>query len=397
MSQRAKLLSVGTTLTIILFISFFDTFTQIPMISPYAASLGAGALMAGWIVGIYSLTNSIGNIAAGIVLDKFGRRLPLVIGLVWAGFGVFLYGVAKTPMGLLGARAFHGLGGSILVPAIFAIAADTSESGQTGRLMARIGAMIGVAAIVGPMVSGILRQVWGPHGVFLTVFIVMAVASLLALTLPETLSQRQQSTQKSASTPSLPLTAPGFLMINLAALGTGAGLGVLTYLMPLQLERQGFGAAQSSSVFTIFAIVAVMFMMTVGRRGYRPTTFAIGFLAIAAAFAILALNPSFAVSAIGMGAFGTGFGLLYPTLNTQVAAMYGPESRGRAYGIFNFFYTLGIVVAPPVIGWMMEFAQPAVAYACVSAIALVGAALLYANRHLVEVSQKRRSASPAAV
>ena len=48
-----------------------------------------------------------------------------------------------------------------------------------------------------------------------------------------------------------------------------------------------------------------------------------------------------------MALFGLGFGLLYPSLNTQVAAMFPADGRGRAYGIFNAFYTLGVVVAPP--------------------------------------------------
>ena len=102
MAKRFALLSTSGTLTLILFMSFFDNFTQIPMIAPYAASLGAGALMTGWIVSIYSVTNTLGNIAAGVVLDKFGRRLPLVVGLLWAGLAVFLYGAAGTPRGALG-------------------------------------------------------------------------------------------------------------------------------------------------------------------------------------------------------------------------------------------------------------------------------------------------------
>ena len=79
MAKRFALLSTSATLTLILFMSFFDNFTQIPMIAPYAASLGAGAIMTGWIVSIYSVANTVGNIAAGVVLDKFGRRIPLAI------------------------------------------------------------------------------------------------------------------------------------------------------------------------------------------------------------------------------------------------------------------------------------------------------------------------------
>lgn len=40
-------ISAGFTLAILLFIAFFDNFTMIPMISPYAASLGSGTIVAG--------------------------------------------------------------------------------------------------------------------------------------------------------------------------------------------------------------------------------------------------------------------------------------------------------------------------------------------------------------
>lgn len=397
MARRMTLLSTGATLTVILFLSFFDNFTQIPMIAPYAASLGAGAIMTGWIVSIYSVANTVGNIAAGVVLDKFGRRIPLAIGLVWAGAGVFLYGVVDSPAGLLGARAFHGLGGSILVPAIFAMTADTTSSDQRSRGMARIGAMIGIAAIIGPMVSGILRQAWGPQGVFTTVFVVMALGSLLALTLPETLSSKAKPGERKPDAARATFAAPGFHMLNLAGFGAAAGLGALTYLIPLQLEQQGLTAARSSSVFSIFAIVAVIFMMNVGRRGFRSSTFATGFVAIAAAFSVLSAGATFGIAALGMALFGIGFGLLYPSLNTQVAAMFPSDERGRAYGIFNAFYTLGVVVAPPLIGWVLGFASTAVVFGSIAALALAGAAALYVFRHTMDVEPEKEPVSPAAV
>src|SRR5690606_6293960 len=184
MSKEARRLSVAATLTVILFIAFFDTFTQIPLISPYAASLGAGAVMTGWIVGIYSLTNSFGNIAAGFVLDKGGRRLPLAIGLAWTGFAAFLYGPARTPVQLL--------------------PAGTTRRGLRYRMRAGLGALWGVPSRLGPMGSCILRQVWRPRGVFVTVFIGMAAGSLLALPLPETLKHHDQTSRREVSPASVP-------------------------------------------------------------------------------------------------------------------------------------------------------------------------------------------------
>lgn len=48
----------------ILFI-FFDLFTQLPVMSTYAESLGASAFLTGLAVGMYSLSNTFGNIISG--------------------------------------------------------------------------------------------------------------------------------------------------------------------------------------------------------------------------------------------------------------------------------------------------------------------------------------------
>lgn len=397
MAGRKQLISTGALLALLLFMSFFDNFTQIPMIAPYASGLGANAVMTGWIVGIYSLTNSLGNIGAGIILDKFGRRIPLAIGLAWAGLGVWLYGFVGTPLGLLGARAFHGLGGSILVPAIFTMAADTLPSGKRGQGMGRIGAVIGLAAIIGPMVSGILRQAWGPRAVFTTVFVVMALGGLLALTLPETLSRNERDEKKKTEGVRIPFTAAPFQIASAAGFGIAFGLGALTFMLPLQMERAGMAAARSGSVFSFFAVVAVLLMLTIGRRGSRRTTLALGFLAIAASFAIFSLGSSFEVVSLGMAVFGIGFGMTYPTLNTQVAAMYPVQERGRAYGIFYAFYTLGVVIAPPLIGWLTEFTSTTFIFGAFAAVSLAASLFLYFFRHLMDVEPQQEPVQPAAV
>src|SRR5690606_13673327 len=54
----------------IIFFTFIDLFTQLPVMSTYAQSLGATVTVAGFIVGIYSLSNTGGNILAGILTDK---------------------------------------------------------------------------------------------------------------------------------------------------------------------------------------------------------------------------------------------------------------------------------------------------------------------------------------
>lgn len=399
MSGRTRFLSMTTTLAVLLFLAFVDNFTQVPMIAPYATDLGATTVMAGWIVSIYSLTNLIGNIGAGWILDTFGRRVPLAVGLAWAGFGLWTYGFVGTPLGLLGARAFHGLGGSVLVPAIFTLAADTIPATQRTKGMARIGAMIGLAAVVGPMLSGVLRQLSGPRAVFTTVFVLMLAGAFIALTLPETLTQNpRRKTGKASAKPdkkphpeaattvgsrAVSFTAAPFQIANAAGFAASFGMGAVTLMLPLQMEQLGFAASRAAGVFSIFAVVAVSAMFGVGRSRGGVHVIIPGLSAVAAGFAVLSLGTSFAVSAVGMAIFGLGFGLIYPTVNAQVALLFDVEQRGRAYGIFYAFFSLGVVLAPPLVGWLSAFTSTAGIYVSFAVVAALLAAFLYGFRHLL--------------
>lgn len=387
-------ISAGVTLAILLFIAFFDNFTMIPMISPYAASLGSGTILAGWIVSVFSVANMAGNVGAGWILDRFGRRNPLAVAMLWAGLGVWLYGVATTPLGLMAARAFHGLGGAVVVPAIYTLAADLSPADKRSAVMGRIGAMIGLAAIVGPMYSGIVRQAAGPTAVFNSVLAAMLIGALLTLTLPETLSLAHEEKGPRRAAPVKLRTIP-FQVTSAAGFGIAFSQGALTLLLPLQMERLGYPAALSGSVFSLFAIVAVVAMVTVVRK-WQHLVIARGYLAVALGFAALSLGSSIWLTALGMAVYGFGFGLIYPTLNAQIANMYSIHERGRAYGVFNAFYSLGVVVGPPIVGFLSGYTGELVVYALIAIVAGAGSFLLYHYRHVVEVTRSDKVGSAPA-
>ena len=77
----------------IVFFTFIDLFTQLPVMSTFATSVGASATVAGIVVGIYSLTNTFGNVLAGIFTDRYGAFRILVMGLIATSFSLMLYNI----------------------------------------------------------------------------------------------------------------------------------------------------------------------------------------------------------------------------------------------------------------------------------------------------------------
>ena len=130
--------------------AFFDLFVQFPTIAPHARSLGATTILVGVVVAAYSVTNLFGNLGAGFVLDRWGRRRPMILGLAITAIAVVSYAFVNTPEQLLVARAVHGIGAAALTPGAFAILGDRVASDQRGRAMGLAGALIAIPAMIGP-------------------------------------------------------------------------------------------------------------------------------------------------------------------------------------------------------------------------------------------------------
>src|SRR5699024_9555480 len=127
----------------------------------------------------YSFTNMIGNIIGGHWIDNFDRKKMLFTGMISVCVILFLYPLAQTGLQLFIARFFHGLAGGILIPAAFAYVGDQTSGKTRGKAMAFTGASIGIAAIVGPAVGGVLAAKASIETVFVSFAILFLISSLV--------------------------------------------------------------------------------------------------------------------------------------------------------------------------------------------------------------------------
>lgn len=92
----------------IIFFSFIDLFVQLPVMSTFATSVGASTVVAGIVVGMYSFTNSFGNVASGMLTDKVGPLRIMLVGLGTTSDALFAYQLVDDPLTLLVVRSLHG-------------------------------------------------------------------------------------------------------------------------------------------------------------------------------------------------------------------------------------------------------------------------------------------------
>lgn len=366
----------------LIIVSFLDTFSQLPIIAPYAQELGGTSLVIGLVVGMYSLSNMIGNVLAGPWIDRFGRKRIMLWGMGIAGVSLFIYSVVITATQLLWVRFLHGIGGGLLIPAVFAYLGDRAHAEEKGRTMALAGAGVGVAAILGPAFGGVIKQYLGIEWVFTIIALLMLTAALFVkLFLPETFRQQERVSADTAKWMEL-LNNRHLLNAYLSVFGLMFSQGILAYMLPLKVELIGSGAATTGMLMSVFGLsVICLFVLPTNRLsdkvGRRKPMLA-GLLIIAISLALLGVFRLLPVMFMIMVSYGVGFALLFPAVTASVTDHVAEHDRGKAFGLYYAFFSLGVVVGPFFVGWLGV--EPDAAMVIGAAVLLALTATLFYRR-----------------
>lgn len=340
---------------IIIFFAFFDLFAQLPIMSPLAVSLGATPFLTGLVVGMYSLSNTIGNVISGIFSDRKGPFTILIIGLVTTGVILFTYGLADTPYSLLLIRFLHGLAAGLTVPAAFTYLANRTAQSRRGKGAAVSGAFVGLAAIIGPAFGAVYTSrtsVPETMAVTGTILLLLGIVSFFVL--------KQSVVKKDSSLAAQPVSLSD-LLHNRGLIQAFSGAfflmfsqGVLAYMLPLKVADLGFDSQMSGLLLSTFGIAAILvFLLPVNRLFDRinpVVTMILGFAFMGGSLFLLSSVSAAALMYSAMCTYGIGFAFLFPSINSLLVDSTTPASRGRAYGYFYAFFSIGVVGGSSITG-----------------------------------------------
>ena len=348
MNKKLLLLVFGIT-----FLGFIDTQLTVPIMRLYADSLGATVAIAGFIIGMYSILNTPANIVFGPVVDKFGRKIPLILGLVGDAICMFLYSLCSTSLQLLVVRGFHGLAGAVLGLATASMVADYSPTEKRGRGMGFYAIAMGLAPLSGMMICGIImRNPVGFNMVFYTGSALLLAAVILAFLLPQT--------EAKGKAESIDFKKIGVIAARKANIASYAAIfsqwfimGVITVLLPSYMVNLGMTAFHVAMVmlavtatYAAFSYPAGLLSDKVGRK--IPSLMGLSLLVIA--INLIPMATSFE-QLIGLGMLqGIGMGCILPSALALISDNTEKGERGTAMGIFHALLTLGVAVGAPVTG-----------------------------------------------
>ncbi|HEY5836087.1 multidrug effflux MFS transporter, partial [Streptomyces sp.] len=132
---------------------------------------------------------AFGQVIAGPISDRFGRRRPLLAGTVAYVLTSVLCALAPTIATLVAARFVQGLAGAVGIVIAQAAGRDLYTGGKLMRYYGRLTVIAGLAAVIGPVLGGQLAPLTDWRGFFvilaaLGVVIVLACLTVFRETLP---------------------------------------------------------------------------------------------------------------------------------------------------------------------------------------------------------------------
>ncbi len=352
------------------------------------STLGVGTLAVGLLEGIAEATGSITKLFSGALSDRVRRRKALVL----AGYGVSaltkpIFALAPSVGWVVGARVADRLGKGIRGAPRDALVADVTPKESLGAAFGLRQSFDTVGAFAGPLAAMALMALTGDA--FRLAFWVAALPAAGAVLLIAVGVQEPDGHDESKR------SQPWITRVQLSGLGAAfwAAVGVAV-LVTLARFSEAFLLLRAASVGLPTALVPlVMVAMNVvyagaaypvgrlsdrlGRRGLLGA----GFAVLVAADIVLAKAGGVWAVLLGSALWGLHMGMTQGLLAALIADAAPPPLRGTAFGLFNVFTGVALLVGSALAGWLWASIGPAATFGVGAAfVALALMSLAFASR-----------------
>lgn len=147
-------------------LSPFGMVVVVPTLGAFAQHYAVGQGEAQFLIAAYLFGLGIGQPVLGALSDRYGRRPVILCGFALFTAASLACTIAATFPVLLLCRLLQAVGVSVGTVGSRAIVRDTHDALGAVRVLAWIGAAMGIAPVVGPVIGGLLTGWAGPQSVF---------------------------------------------------------------------------------------------------------------------------------------------------------------------------------------------------------------------------------------
>jgi MFS family permease len=351
----------ASSLAVVFSVRLLGLFMIYPVFEAYAAGLsGASPYLVGEALGIYGLSQGLLQIPFGLLSDRYGRKLMIVLGLVLFGVGSAIAAMSTSIGGVIVGRVLQGSGavGSV----ILALVADLTREENRTKAMAMVGITIGMSFMIAVIAGPIVASFVGVDGIFwLMVALAVVGIAITQLIVP---TPRQVRVHRDAE------TVPGLIwsvLRNGELLRLDLGVFVLhailtaSFLVVPGVLRGTLGLSSHDQWMVYLPVLIVSLLVTVpaiivAEKHRRMKGVFVWCVAAVAASQLLlhfgAANSVFVLAALAI--FFSGFNVMEASLPSLITKVSPPDAKGTAAGLFSSAQFLGIFAGGVVGGWVHQ-------------------------------------------
>jgi len=320
--------------------------TLVPLLANDVFHLAPGGAALAFIAS-FGVSKALGNLAVGVLADRYGRLAVLRAGwlLAWPVPLVLL--LAQNWTAVILVNILLGVQQALTWSMTVNMMIDAAGPGKRGLAtgLNELAGYLGMSVIA--FVTGLLVAPLGLRPP-------LALGFLLAL-LGTGLAFISVETGRSVAHP--PALGRIFALVTWQhrTLGSAVLLGFATNLkdgavwglLPLVLVSRGFALPQAAAVASTYTLIWALSQAAFGplsdRLGRRPLAGG-GVLIQGLSLWSLSLAGTLPVTFLAAALLGVGTGMAYPTLMAWVADVSGPDWRATALGIYRFWRDAGYAV-----------------------------------------------------
>lgn len=326
----------------------------VSLISPVLPDLrpvfGVTDSQVGLVITMYTLPGIFLTPLVGLLADRFGRRRVIVPLLLIFGIAGAAITFADRFAVVLALRFVQGIGASALVALAVTLIGDLYTGARRNAVVGLNGSAIGIGAAIFPVIGGWLAGVrWNAPFLFFGVAVVVGVVTAVLLEEPD--SGRATNVRAYLDGLREVIVLPEALAIFgalIAALFIFYG-AVLTALPLLLSDAFGLRAAEIGPLIGMSALASAFVASQYGRISQwqsAPELLALGFVAYGIGLFGIWVAPSPLLVGVSLLAFGVGFGIVMPSIDTTLITLVTGRLRAGMMGLRTSMLRIGQTLGP---------------------------------------------------
>jgi len=352
-------------------IDWVGAYLIFPFFSLYLTDkFGISLMQVGYVFATWALAGVLGQAMGGALADKIGRKIIVITGLVFSALSSLALIYIQNYDFVYIVAAVGGLFANSADPARQAMVADLLPDEQLTEGYSIMAVIDNAAMSFGPALGGLLASVS-----FALLFYIDVVSSGIAAIIITKflLETRKQTVAQKISDQSIRQIFRGYskvlndkmLLIVLFLTGYIVLAAEQWYFsVPIFMrDTHQMPAYYYGSMMGVASFLAVIMQYPITRKLRRfssLTILAVGGLVYAVGFGMFIFVSGYVMFLIAFAIIGVGQMLFYPTIEAFVGKLASEEMRGRYMGVLGVSWSLQVMAAPLIGGFLMDTFVPSV-------------------------------------